>query len=101
MPRLFAPPLGMVKLYQQRPSWTRLQTNVKVCEVVFRLSSPALFSLSFDYAWSKEFTCRTFNTQFQNVLKNWLTSNVSKHSFDSYAVVSDDQASQETDSQAA
>lgn len=31
----FCSSLGMAKLYQQRPFWTRLQTNVKVCDVVF------------------------------------------------------------------
>lgn len=39
-------PIGMAKLYLQRPLWTRLQTNVKVCAVVFFLFAMLPYCLS-------------------------------------------------------
>lgn len=97
MPRLSAPPLGMAKLFQQRPSWTRLQTNVKVCEVVSPLSNTALFDLSSMYreiSWSAP-------QDFQHLKREYhFLKNAGRHpmwefyqnikSCNSYAVVSDD-----------
>lgn len=48
----FCSSLGMAKLYQQRPSLTRLQTNVKVCDFVLFLTSPLFILLLIKYAQS-------------------------------------------------
>lgn len=92
MPRLSVPLPGMAKLYQQRPSWTRLQTNVKVCEVVFLFPTPPSFIswtalLDYQQLTVRENITIIFSTGGRLPVCEFQQNS---QSFSSYAVVSDE-----------